>query len=534
MKMIIALYLLTVLNITFANDTQINLNDTNREQFKQAKDLFSQGKYQGAVDNLNQIPKHDLKGEVEGLVHYWKGVCYNRLQDYSAAVKEFRKSLKVSYTPKDIHYEYGQALFALDRLEGAADQFKLSVKNDFKVAVSQYYLGFIAKEKGNNRSAFYEFRKIHKSGDVEAKNVIQAAEMQIADMYLQQSEKKKDPIKNVRDHVIPQYKAAYDVDPHSSLAIQINEKVKELQRKYDLVLLRLENGRPAQDPRYFLKINGEFGLDSNVTFLPAEATVENSHKESTYLKTDFIGRYTFYPTNYVSLAPEFRFNRTYYTNRVPDIYKNDNYLIAPSLRTAYEHSAFSAPAAVLFDFTYSEVQRDVNAKKDLEFSSRSYTYMLGERFTLIANSESIVRVRYMDYTSYIKSLNFKTTSAVIEHIHSFEPFTLVSILNYDMRRGDTDTLDTNTIGIRGDVILNRIRNWFTPSFGLGISRIDPINDRLSRGQETMWNPNIRLSKTFWQRWRTNLKYDYTKYKSGNKTSFDYNKSVYSWDLEYIF
>lgn len=505
--------------------------------FKTAVDFFSQGKYQSTVEELKSLETRLGPGaskQTLGLINYWKGICYNRLQDFSQSIASFDKSLQLDYAPADIHYEYGQALFAAEKLSEARLQFRESLRRKFKRGVSLYYIGYISKEMGERKKAYTFLKSIEKLDEAEAVEVKQAAEMQIGDIFLEQVEKRGDAFKSIEASVIPQYQKAFEVNPESALAPIIQDKILKLQRRYDLVLFKLRNGRPTLVPPYFLRLSQEFGMDSNVTFSPAETTISKSKQSSGYSKTDFIGRYTFYHRDYLSIAPELRVNNTYYFNRVPEIYRNDNYLIAPALRTSYEHELWKRPASFLVDYDYSEARRDVNAEKKLKFSSRAHTFMIGERFNFFDGGETILRLRHRMLDSYLSDSDSKTTSLVWEQIKSYKTHTLLYFASYDMMRVKDETFDTNAFTLRGDVIFARVRDWFTPSVGLGITSTDPVNNRGGRGRELLINPSGRLSKTFKKNWRANLKADYQKNNSKDEQNFAYKKMIYAFELEYLF
>lgn len=539
MRFLALMLILCVSMVAFAQDNPAEITSASSNSiFKNAASLFSQGKYLGTVEELKSIEeslkKKNPSKQTLGLISYWKGICYNRLQDFPESIASFDKSLGYDYAPLDIHYEYGQALFAAEKLSEARLQFRESLKRKFKRGVSLYYIGFISREMGERKKAFTFFKSIDKLEEEEIKEVKQAAEMQIGDLYLDQVEKRADAFKTVESYVIPQYKKAYEVDRESSLAPIIQDKIVKLQRKYDLILFKLRNGRPTLTPPYFLRVSQEIGQDTNVTFSPAETTISKSDQASVYSKTDLIGRYTFYHNDYMSIAPEFRFNNTYYFNRVPEIYRNDNYLLAPAVRVAFEHTFRKKPASVLLDYDYNEARRDVDAEKELKFSSRSHTFMLGERFNYFDFGESIVRLRYRMLESYLSSSDSTLTSLVYEQISTFKINTLLYYFSYDRMRVKDEVFDTDAFTFRADLIMARVRDWFTPSFGLALTSTDPINARASRGREFLFNPSARLSKTFLKNWRASLKYDYQKNVSKDEDNFAYTKSIYAFELEYLF
>jgi tetratricopeptide (TPR) repeat protein len=507
--------------------------------FKDAAVYFSQGKYQATVEELKSVEERLLQGKITnqqtlGLIQYWKGITFNRLQNFDLAIQSFDKALGHEYAPLDLHYEYGQALFAADKLDQARLQFRESLKRKFKRGVSLYYIGYISKEMGDRKKAYTFLKAVSKLEPEEAKDVAQPAEMLIGDIYLEQIESRSDAFKTVDNYVIPQYQKALAIDTKSSLAPVIQDKIIKLQRKYDLILFQLRNGRPTLSPPYFLRASQEMGQDTNVTFSPADTTISKSKQASGFTKTDLLGKYTFYHKDFLSIAPEFRFNRTYYFNRVPEIHRNDNYLLAPAVRTAYEHTLWGKPASILFDYEYSEARRDVDAKEELEFSSRAHTLTVGERFNFFNSGESIIRLRHRVLESYLPSSDSTTSSLIFEQIKGWGVHTLLYYMSYDRMRVDAEIFDTDSFTFRGDLIMAQFRDWFTPSFGFAITATDPINDKENRGMEILINPSARLARTFGKNWRANLKYEYQKNNSEDEENFAYTKSIYAFELEYIF
>jgi hypothetical protein len=176
----------------------------------------------------------------------------------------------------------------------------------------------------------------------------------------------------------------------------------------------------------------------------------------------------------------------------------------------------------------------VNAEKKLIFSSRSHGITLGERFNYFSFGESTVRLRRRMLTSYDSSNNSTATSLIFEQIRSLKTNTLLFYFSYDRLRVTNELYDNNAMTFRTDVIMGRVFDSFTPSFGLALTSTDPVNDRENRGREFMMNPSARITKTFLKSWRANLKYDYQNNKSKDEDSFAYKKSTYSLEVEYLF
>ncbi len=540
MKLIVLLMALCIGGSVYAQETAVEISDASKGAlFKRAGEQFAAGSYNSTITELQSIETELLtKGHSDkallGLAAYWKGITYNRLQEYPEAIASFDRALGYGYSPVDLNYEYGQALFASERLGEARLQFRESIKRNFKRAVSLYYVGFISKEMGERKRAFTFLKAIRKLDPSESQDVLQAAEMQIGDIYLDQVEKHPDAFRAVETYVVPQYQKALETNPSSPLAPLINDKILSLQRKYDLILFHLRNGRPTLNPPYFLRLAQEIGNDSNVTFAPTETTVAKSKQSSLFSRTSAMGRYTIYYSDYLSISPELNFSYSRYFNREPEIYRNDNYFLAPALRSAYEHTLWSKPASILLDYDYSEVKRDVYAKEKLDFNSRSHGFMLGERFNFWDKGESVVRLRYRMVDSYLNSSDSTAIGLSFEQVWALKVNTLLFYASYDRVRMKEEIFDTDSLTVRGDLVLGRVKDWFTPSIGLALTSTDPINDRDARGRELLINPNMRLARTFGKNWRGNLKLEYQENDSKDKASFAYKKTVYSFELEYLF
>ncbi|WPU64266.1 tetratricopeptide repeat protein [Peredibacter starrii] len=304
MKFLAWMLILGVSLSVYAQEVSQEITDaTKTSTYQTAAKLFGEGKYQATTEELSNLEKNESSKSKLGFIHYWKGICFNRLQDFGESINSFKAALSYSYAPQDLHYEYGQALFAAEKLPEARLQFRESVKRKFKRGVSLYYIGYISKEMGERKKAFTFFKAIDKLPPEEAIEVKQASEMQIGDIYLEQVEKHPDAFKSVETIVIPQYEKALAISPESALGTTVREKITTLQRKYDLILFTLRNGRPALIPPYFIRAAQEFGQDTNVTFAPADTTISSSKQASMYSKTDLMGRYTFYHRDYFSIAP---------------------------------------------------------------------------------------------------------------------------------------------------------------------------------------------------------------------------------------
>ncbi len=526
-------------SLSFSQELPDGISTTSENSlFKTAGELYKQGRYDAVSDELKNISAKLMSTNADdenlALLFYWRGVVANRLNDFPEAITYFDQAIKRGYKSDDIHYELGQALFASDYLRRARAQFAKSYKKQYKKAVSLYYVAFISKELRDSKKAYKFFNTIEELPEPERSEVLQAARMQVADMYLARAEDHPDQFRVIENHVIPKYESALGVNPNSNLAPILKDKIISLQKKYDLIYFQLRNGRPLLRPPYFFKISQEIGQDTNVIFNPNETTISRSKQDSAFTKTDIFGRYTFYHHDFFSISPELRFNNIYYFNRVPEIHRNDSRIYSGALRNAYEYDLMGRPASFLLDVDYVEVLRDIRQKKSLQYNSSSITYMTGLRINFWDRGETVARLRYRTFDSFSDFTDSKTISASVEQAVSFTQDTLLLYASLDRTRVNFDLFDSNSFSLRADYIISRFRDIVVPIIGVGVTRVDPIRDRPGRGIETLVNPSVRLIKNIGKSWRGILKYDYQKYDSGKPFAFAYEKSIYSFELEYLF
>lgn len=493
---------------------------------------FKKGSYLEATKTLQELEKFDNQ---KAFAYYWQGICFNKLQRFDDAIENFKKAdaLKANY--KDMYYEYGQALYAADKLDPARKAFGKSVISEHKMGVSLYYMGFISQTLDDHKLAINYYKKVDTLPAEEKKDVIQASMYQLGEIYLIQAEKDPNAAKVVKKFVIPQYELARDIDPKSSLGPEINKKIETLLEKYNIILLKMANGRPTVRPRYYLKLSEEIKYDSNVILEANAVQNKAQYRGSPLSKTEAMGRYGFYPNNRFSFFPEGKINYTYHTDRTNSaVYKNDTYNIMPAIRTYYEYTLFNAWATHLFDFDYGYNERDVYLKKDLTFNSRTYTFMLGEKLNFWKMGETIVRLKKKYFYSYSELSDSDTTTLGIEQTINFNGgYTLMVVNTNDISLVRNDQLNTNTYTLRLDFITPRIYDWVTPTISFGTTYNDPIKQRETRGMEKMYNPGLKLTRGF-GKLRLNAKYDYTRNISKDKSAYDYTKSAYGLEFEYLF
>jgi len=485
---------------------------------------YKQGKYAKTLEQLSKWEidltlRGEVPNEILGFVAYWKGICHKKLLDYRLSINELNRALKYNFEPQDLHYELGQNFYAMEEYDAARDEFSQSFKKKFKQAVSLYYIGYVSNELGQKDEALFFLKSIRKVKDPEKKDVLQPTEMLIAEISQSQiKEIKRDDAKVL----VKLYKRAYRFDDSSDLAPKILENITKLEKDFQLRLFEYSNGRPTAPPFIILKANQEFGEDSNVTFSPAGTTIAKARQGSIYSRTDLFYKDTFYLGKSLGISPEFRFANTYYFNRVPEIYRNDNYLLIPGVKLNQEHKLFDRPASLLLDYDYSDARRDVYSKHAYSMSSKTHAFSIGEKLQLIEAGETVIRLRKRFLESYLVGSSSKSTGVSIEQLINLKDKYLFIYLGYDQMRVSNSVYDTDALTLRNDFTFSAIKN-FVPALSLGLGLTDPINNRSTRGREYLINPGARMSYRFNKHWNFTMRYDYHNYHSKDDANFAYKK-----------
>ncbi|HXH75771.1 MAG TPA: hypothetical protein VNJ08_12430 [Bacteriovoracaceae bacterium] len=124
-------------------------------------------------------------------------------------------------------------------------------------------------------------------------------------------------------------------------------------------------------------------------------------------------------------------------------------------------------------------------------------------------------------------------SLVYEQIVLLKNSTLIFLSSLDRVRVRDEAFSTNLFNLRTDWLLPKFREY-TPSLGLGLTLTDPINDRQDRGLEKMINPNTRVSRRFGKNWGGNFRLEHQRNYSKDEASFAFKKTIYAFELEYLF
>lgn len=513
---------------------------SSQEVIAQIYEKFKAAKYEEVVKDLSHIEseldKHKkTRSDIEGLIHYWKGISYIRINEFDLGIKSLEEAIRINYKADDLFYEYGQALYVAEQLSKARLAFKQSVKNKFKIAVSLYYIAYISQQLNDNKKAVSFYNMIEKLPEEESKEILQASRMQIADIYLQQVEKLPDSFTSITKYVIPQYEKALEHDPKTSLAKEIKDKIQILQRRYDLVLFKMRNGRPTATPRYFLKANLSYNIDDNVNSLDKNSLNDLSTEDyaSHFTTTGFNGRYTFYPSSAVSVAPVVSAAYTKYQSDSTSIITRNNYYVTTGVQFNYEHLYNKAPATTYLNIDYTYNADDSDADKKLSKLNTVSAFTLSESLQFWLNNPTIFRYKYSETSAEVETQNSSSHSFIWEQLINKGSFTLYTYTAFDFVRYKEDkTSDSNIINLRGDLILPTAWGLFNPNFFLSNTMTNYIENS-ARGITSLYTYGFSLNKPLGNKFYGTLTYSLES-QTGDLDTDVYTGSLISFNLDYFY
>ncbi len=492
---------------------QIGQTATFESKLEEAFKSYTQGDYDSVLAIMTDSEKnYKLDKGKRGLIHYWKALSAAKLFDFNLSISEFEKAINLKFNSKDIFYEYGQALYGKENYRLARKQFAKSIKNNYKKAVSTYYLAYCSQQLKDYKTAVKFYKKIEKMKGPESQVVIQPAMMQIGDIYLEQVEKTTRNTRSIESIVIPQFEKAYDHDSRSRLAPKISSKIDSLKQKYELILFKMRNGRPTQRPPYILRGTVGTTYNSNVNSVN-ESSYDAADDAAPSLDVSVLARYTFYLKDFFSTAPGVNLNYSKYLSDKSAIYSNNSLSKNIFVRNAYEHMISKYSATTLFDIDYTMMQADSQGLKELSDFSNSTSIMIGERLGLSPAEEIIFRF-FHTKNDVIDNKNQNTTSNRFSLESSFliSRYLLISLLSYEMKSGDErDLLDVDTLQFRNDVILPKML-WFTPTIGLDFQMLNYKNIA-DQGGDVRLSPSLNLSRSLYRGLRLSFDLNYRTYMS---------------------
>jgi tetratricopeptide (TPR) repeat protein len=541
MRKLFSYVFLSLLVITFVgtSNTFAQNKSGTQQAIQEVYDLFEAGNYDKTIERLTIVEQNIIqhtkrRKDIKGLIEYWRGLAYARMNEFPLAIKHFEAAIELKYKAKDLYYEYGQALYVSEKLKRARIAFKKSVKRRYKMGVSLYYIGFISQQLKDYKKAVSFYNTIEKLPEEEKKDVIQAARMQVGDIYYEQIRRRPNIFGAVEKYVIPQYEKALEWDEESSLAPEIQAKIDQLKQKYDLELYKMRNGRITARPPYFMKVNTLFGNDDNVNTLDADSIAASSDEVgANYYSLGFFGRYSFYPNSTYIIAPELRASKTKYISDVENIYANDNYMITLALKINYEKTYNNAPATTYIDLDYTTQSDDSDADETLEQNYTQLGVTISEERQFWLGNPTTLRFKFSQTTDETPTESFNSIGVVWEQLIMMGSYTLYLYNSLDLTRfPDAEAGDTNALTMRGDFIFPTFFGLFNPSLYAATTQTSYANDD-DRENASLITLGFNLNRPISRKWY--LTFDYSNNTQSSNTEGDnYKQQRMSINLDYVY
>lgn len=495
-------------------------------------EYYSQGKYSTLI---KEMENPGFKKNAQG--YYLLGKSYSKMQEFDKAIDNFsfalKANLEITQETKDIYYYLAQGYYAKSDLTTAIKQFRKSIHLKYMSQMSKYYIAVCYQKLEEYHNAISYFRKIKKRNN----DLYQPAQFQLAKIMLDEIEKTPNPKSNIKRYILPALNRTLSINPDSKLASEIQQLIKETQNKYNLNPYKMINGRMVPEKRYTIRFLNSYLYDTNVVNEAENATQRASKKASSIGKTDLTLRYNFIYNQRFSLQPELKgaFTRHFVQN-VPQVYRNDNYVIQPKILYGIEHSIHGKIARVELETNYYYQARDVNQIHRLEFFGSSFEYVLGERLEYFKIGETYFKIARKNFTGRSSSVDSYThTFGLTQTINMPNSHMLLILINIDWLKTYLNTINsTNTYLGRVDYIAPNAFLGCRATGALSASIFDPLELRDGRGLEKNISPSIEIGRSLFSFGELNLKYAYIKNFSQNKTTFQYQKHVATFELNIRF
>ncbi len=519
----------------------------NKDEFYQ---YFKSGQYAEALTVLSQISTDEF---TESEKAYLNGICHSKLQEFDKSIASFEEAIAKNNKHADLQYEYGQALYAANRLKAARRAFENSMNENYNKAASLYYIAYISqiledyKEAKNNYIKLIKFTSHSVVDDVDTAkekeietHLKQISRFQLAETLLSASRagktNKDEVAKDAAKYVLPLMSQAIETDEKAEIAQEIKQRIYEIQKEFNLDPDQLVNGRRISSKRFYGYVYQKVKSDNNVSFTSEENNVHQTMKSSAFYETEAFARYDFLYDKKIIMTPEFRFNFMKYSNQSdPEVYQNDSYVLNLNLRNKYEHTLNDLPASFLFDIEYWDSHKDWNKIHSRDPYSKSVVLSVGENFNYFSAGETTLKMKLKEFKGTDELINNHTISATGEQILLLaNQHLLLVYLGLDLINNyKNPSTSSNSFLARFDYLMMEAIWGYNVDFGLGTTFTDTKEQSTIRGAELTLNPSIDVSKNITERIKFSLNYDYTK---NNSKSVDYNytKSVVSLGLQFSF
>ncbi|MCO5142498.1 MAG: hypothetical protein M9962_05350 [Oligoflexia bacterium] len=507
-----------------------------KDRMASAYEAFSKGAYTQAIDIADGIQSADK--EMQSTVALFVASAYAKLQTFDKAEPYYERAIKLGNKSPNIFYDYGQALFATQKIREAEEQFKKSIVQKYKMGASAYYIGYcrqLLEDFAGARDYYNRIQKLSTDPD----SVKQPALMQMAEIEYEiagELKNKDEKRTYLKEKVLPLYKKVRDFASGTPAHEQAVTKITQVEGEISQHAERMRNGVPIPLQPYTLKISNEFGYDSNVITQADEALVQVSNKNSFYLKPMLLAKYQFNFAKAVSLTPELTTFMQYYVRRdAPRVYQNDNISFTAALRSKFEHWSKKQPATALVELEWNLMLRDYEQQHKFPYYSRYWNLVIGERVKWFNTGTTTLKLSLKLLENYNPDRNsYSPTISFQQNIKVADKWDWSNTLSFDYLHARNDVNDEKNYKYKQSMAMTDLwkKITFTPSLTLNLK--DTMKQKGSRGNEFLVNPSLNFSKDLFKNFSGDLEYAFSKNYSKAKDTYKYTKHELKFTTAYSF
>lgn len=504
------------------------------QELKTSKDFERAFESQNYQLIIQQGEKYRGPKKKKAEVNYYVGLAHNRLGNFEEAPKYISKAILKKVKFKDAYFELGQAYYANNEMQKSARAFLESVKKDFKVPTSMYYIAHIAQILEKWKTAKKYYKKIVRRKDVDPK-IKQIAQFQLGEVFLScVKEKGKSQREYVRRNVLPKFEKAIDVNPASPLAKEIFKRKEEVAKQNGLNPDYLVNG--AKSPKGFsASFSQKYKYDSNITLtneLPfQQGTLQDSYINNTTASFNY--NYV-YDQKYI-LGSSASISNTEHNDDVNQaVYQNDAYSLTGSLSAKKPLTFRGKPTNIGYTFSYTYTGRDREGSGNKIFAGRTLSHSLSYTLPYFKFGPTTFGLSRSSFNAWEASLFNSTTTFSLTQIGIFPNYTmLILFASHSDTAVEDDNNSTATTVFNANYLFLKLLATYTFQVGLSYTLTDTKAQTATRGTEKTISPSIKATKKINKNISFALNFAYTD-KSSLDSAFAYTKNVTTFEFKYKF
>jgi len=509
-----------------------------KERFKEVYQLYTNGAYAQAVEDLSALKASSLSREDKITIAYWKGLCFSKMQAFDHAVSSLQEAVQLGANDKDLYYELGQALYASQSLQPALEAFEKSAGAKYKVGPSMYYKGFINQILEDYSVAISTYKAILRMPD-DPDKVKEGSLLQIAELELNVAMAEKDLTKRkirITKRVIPAFQDVIDYVDSGPAADEARRSLLALRPQgadFANDGPKFRNGTPLPLRPWTLRATQDFKYDSNVIFQANNALIQISNTGSIVSKTDVSSRYDYVWDRHYVFAPEVSASYTRNMNRNEStVIANDILSFTAYLRSRLEHRVLASPAAMSLDMECNYSMRDYLSQNALPYFSSYLNFTYGNRVQFLPIGSTTLNLNMKWFFSQDSGQTASNPAAVLSQNFNLGKVALTESLAYDFNTASNGIY--NRADYRTTTVLNIPEAFWRSSlsFVLDWTFVDTQNQSATRGLEKTISPSVTLSRNFMGGLTANINYSYINNISLDLVRYAYSKSVISVGVVY--